>query len=333
MEREVFIHVGMPKTGSTFLQQVVFRQFEAIDYWEVFNHPSSYYIERIANSNYLNFNPDWGNRLNELVEKSPSAKILISFEGLFGSYSNNYKSNFTNALILKKIFPQAKIIMCIRKQEEILKSNYAQLVSEGYSASFKQYINYNSRTKEFDFERIESRISINLSSLNYGAYIEHYRTLFGASSVHVVPFEQMRKDISEFTRSVTDFIGVEPLPLEAIKQPAKKKALPRSGMVIARLLNRVFVPKYGGSGIIPRSPYYNALVRRGNTSILFSALAKLSKLMSPQSLALWTHLLDKRSAVKPNAALAKAIHSRYKNDNKRTDELLTNLDLKGLGYY
>lgn len=333
MERDIYIHVGMPKTGSTFLQQVVFRHFADIDYWEIFEHPSTYYIERIANSNYLNFNPEWTRKLKAMVEASPSSKILISFEGLFGSYSNNYKSNYTSARILKDIFPEAKIILCIRRQEDLLTSNYAQLVSEGYSGSFNGYVNFNSRTKEFDFERIESRISINLPSLTFSPYIEHYRSLFGASSVHVVPFELMKKDIHDFVRSLADFIGIEHVPKEVVKLPALKKALPRSGIAIARMLNKLFVPKYGGSGLIPRTPYYGAFARRKKSSFVFSMLAWLSKLMAPQSLVLWTHSIDRRKAVKLDAEISKAIRNQFENDNKKCDDLLDNWNLKEFGYY
>ncbi|NCG29696.1 MAG: hypothetical protein GWP27_04400 [Bacteroidetes bacterium] len=333
MQKQVYIHVGMPKTGTSFLQKYVYPHLEEIDYWRTFDHPSSYYLERVANSNFLTFDPSWKKKLRSLAEESPKDKILISFEGLFGSYSANYKSNYTNALILSEIFPDARILVTFRNQLSTIRSNYAQLVSEGYSGNILKYINYNKRLDTFDFQRIESNLSLNIQSLQYDRYIENYYTTFGKERVKVLFHEQMQIDLESFVRSITDFINVPALTIKQFSHEKKaNSSLPCSGIWILRFINLFFVPKYGGNGLIQRTPYFGALQSRASSSIIFRVMAALSKMISPPLFVGFTRLIDKRQPVIIPSKVEDKLRLYYANSNKKSNELIESSNLEKLGY-
>lgn len=330
-DRSFFIHVGMPKTGTTFLQHQVFPYVKDVHYWKMFEHPVTYYLERLSNNNYLTYPEEWKQQVKTHVAQSKKGKNLISFEGFFGSYTNNYKSNFTNSLALKELFPDARIILVIREQCALIESNYAQVIKEGYGRSFKQYVNY-SRGK-FGNNRSESTVSLNIESLHYTGYVRNYVEQFGKENVLVLPYEMLRSAPEVYLERLSRFMDVE------IEQPEKsgskhmKVSLSHSGLGVTRFLNRFFVSRItNGGGFIPRTPYYNALRHRGQTSAVFRLAAAVSNGISPLSIARLFGVFDKRKHRLMSPAIKAELRELYAASNRELDEEFQ-LGLKEYGYY
>ena len=105
MKKEVIIHVGLPKTGTTFLQNNIFKNIEEI--------------------NYI-----YGFKLFSILK---DGKNLISDEGLYGWTNPPYPYDKSRVIAqrLKQLFPEAKIIVGIRNITTWKKSAYAQFVKAG----------------------------------------------------------------------------------------------------------------------------------------------------------------------------------------------------------
>jgi len=114
-ETKVFIHVGLHKTGTTFLQNEIF--------------------PKIPNINYQ--------RHVDLTTRVVSGKVnLFSDENLDGgSYRifNTVQHRYNIMENLHTLYPTAKIIICIRDRDKWLQSAYKQYVVAYYSYSFRDY--------------------------------------------------------------------------------------------------------------------------------------------------------------------------------------------------
>lgn len=329
-EKKVYIHVGMPKTGTTFMQKKVFPHLQHVEYWTPFEHPLTYFFERISNNNHLTYPEEWKQKIREYLECSETEKHVLSFEGFFGSYTNNYKSNYTNSLTLKELFPSAKVILCIRNQVDIIESNYSQIVSEGFSGSINQYLNY--RKGKFQNERSESGINLNIESLHLVKYIENYLEVFGTDNVLVLPFELLKNSRQTFLNRICDFLDVESISMNETASAPTKTSLSKRGMKITRVLNHVFQSDSNNrAGFIPKQPYINGLRNRSTQGIHYKILYEISKRMHPQYIAKKlsgsknskTHILSELQI--------KYLKDFYRESNSEI-EALTGLNLKGFGY-
>lgn len=136
--KQIIFHIGLRKTGTTFLQSEVFPNLTNIDY---------------------------GSKKIITLAQSINNIILISNEGLSGipyntknnkkiSYLNQFKRSIKN---LNLIFPEAKFIICFREPSSLILSNYKQYLHEGGTLSFDHFFNLNHTglldPKDFMFSR------------------------------------------------------------------------------------------------------------------------------------------------------------------------------------
>ena len=328
---QFYIHVGMPKAASTFLQNYFFPNLKGISYWEIYKHPNSYLIESFINTNYLHVNSEVKEKLALYLEQSAEKKVLLSYESFFGNYANNYNLNYTNSLLLKEVFDKPYIILIIRKQDELLESNYNQLVKQGYSKPFHQYINYyrGKYLRSID----SSSISINRENLNYLQYIDNYIELFGKDRLLVLPFELLKQDRHLFLEKITSFTQTQFEEMAINESGRTKKSLSAVSLPVARFFNRFFITDISnGNGFIPRQPYMFPLKRRMKSNPLLIPLYYLSKYMGVHTI---TQIIDRiyyKRATPMNEQQRKELMQYYAPNNQELDQKY-HLGLKKFGYY
>jgi len=136
---EFYIHLGLPKTGTTFLQENIFSKFDSND------------ISFLGKAKCVSI---W-----DLMEM-PSNKYLISSEHLLanpftcptGKWFEVFKAN------LKKVhhkFPNAKYILTLRKHESLILSYYKEHISKGNRSI------YPSLKKFYDVQNDNGQVSKN----------------------------------------------------------------------------------------------------------------------------------------------------------------------------
>lgn len=164
---KIFIHVGLRRTGTSFLQQKIFSKLDGINYIDKHKLPLTYL--RIDN-----------NKTN-----------LISYEGLSGKpydIIDAKDTRFEIADTLKQLFPGAKIIIGIRETEDWLKSCYAESIKAGNYLLYPKW-----------FERTIPSYTDNTT------YIDYLKRTF--DDVLVYEFEEFRDHTERVVEQLCKYIG------------------------------------------------------------------------------------------------------------------------------
>jgi hypothetical protein len=187
---ELFIHIGYPKTGTTFLQQRVFPKLKV-------NQILSPGVDYIAESR--NYEPEhFIDLLNSQGNLRGYNKTIISQETLSGrSDGNPIWDSHLMAQRLKQTFPEAKIIIVIRNQLDYILSLYTfRVVKRGLQRrSLDDYLTH-VFTKGL------------CAKLQYDRLIEYYLRLFNKSNVLVLAYEQLKEDGHKFVNDILNFMNI-----------------------------------------------------------------------------------------------------------------------------
>lgn len=173
------IHIGLPKNGSTSLQNG-WNQNKSINYICEELNP----LVRATRKAVIS-----GQDPNEILDLWPShsgnKKINIySSEGLAGlpwGYSASNKeydyAQYLFASICKECIPNAKILILVRSPNKWIRSVYAQMVQEGKNWSFIRFL------------RMQKDYLI--SGLSISNLKKHWSEAYGAENVVLYPFERL----------------------------------------------------------------------------------------------------------------------------------------------
>ncbi len=170
-EKEIFLHLGLPKTGSTFIQKnLLADNFK--DTKVILKSPNNL-DNNIADKLllYLNHsNEQIRNEIKNLIDDIPQKKIIISNEGLFGHQGNGYSTVKKRFYLLENLFDKPKYIIFFREASEIILSWYNFSLKKGIYSNFNDYISN-------DIDKIKNIIpKNNYIGTNYKIY--DYNKLF-----------------------------------------------------------------------------------------------------------------------------------------------------------
>lgn len=183
----VFVHIGYPKTGTTWFQNKFFPLVENCNYVKC-----NISITKIVKPYALSFNPK---EIRDYFLSKYGDNIIISIEGLIGTLHNFGLNGYLtkeHAVRIKEIFPEAIIIVFLRCQQDIIASSYYQYISGGGTYSLKTYLNHKLHVELpgitlFSYEFFEYHHTINL-----------YYNLFPTKNINIYLFEEFQENIKLF---------------------------------------------------------------------------------------------------------------------------------------
>lgn len=128
MSQKIFFHVGLSKTGSTFLQQQIFPKLEGIKY-----------LPTVKYRNAL-----------KLLPEIDAELVLVSRE-----FDQQFEREIKK---FAKQYPKAYPIIVLREPSSWAVSNYKRFVKNGHPISFSEFIDLKEdkglfKLKDFDFHR------------------------------------------------------------------------------------------------------------------------------------------------------------------------------------
>ncbi|MGF1459633.1 MAG: hypothetical protein ACFBSG_11460 [Leptolyngbyaceae cyanobacterium] len=260
--KTIYLHIGVHKTGTTHLQRILLEnqpKLQARGYYYpktgipsfIFGHHKvawavkhGDYIERPFEGVVIDLKGVWEGLIDE-IESIDSDHIIISCE-YFCLYSQEYIRELKKRLDKYHI----KVILCIRKQTDFLKSLYSENVKTGCGESFQNFFH----TRKF--------------RCDYAAILRDWESEIGAENIAVQRYSKhcLLKDF--FCN-----VGLADLEIDDLKVSSSKTNVSLSGQLLKALrwMNALCLNVLG----IPYAPYRKFLLKpfQGQkTSKLFSKI-------------------------------------------------------------
>ncbi|OGU60068.1 MAG: hypothetical protein A2X64_07690 [Ignavibacteria bacterium GWF2_33_9] len=224
-KKNIILHVGLPKTGTTFIQERVFPFLE--DTYLLFGGihlkgtPFEKYGIKVWKNSIHSLNPSVytkeietaKNWTHSLKEKN----FILSAEGINGIDCSD-KSIERIKLFGDLLGENAKVFLVVRKQDFWLQSMYNQQIIKDKIKLFvkiNQYVGWKSSSYNTNGE-------INVYDLDWKKIALAYYKYFGKDNVLVMPYEFFKENPEEFLKRFFEFSGIKPFYLENYEYINKK---------------------------------------------------------------------------------------------------------------
>lgn len=208
MQKQVIIHIGLSKTGSTFLQSKVFPFLE--NTFSITPPAATLEGTPLHFLFYQTVRPDRKKRLSNeedrkaifnYVSSLTSDNIILSNEH-FSTVQFRYKSEYNCFEELKKIFPEAKIFLVLRKQDEWAQSAYNTTVRmPGRRKPLNELWQYNNNRFADDSK---------VRTINWYELVKEAYSYFGKENVFVTTYELFADEPKKFLSEFYNFFEIPP---------------------------------------------------------------------------------------------------------------------------
>lgn len=209
-EAPVLVHVGLPKTATTWLQEHLFPQ-ERLGFWAPACGEGSpkQRVKAFARLFYqgpegeLIAEPDFD--AEELFARWSDVRVpkglaaVISNERLAGHVLSNAFDRETLARRIKSVLPEARVFVTFREQNAMILSSYMQYLKYGGWRSLEGFLSppSDARTPTLD-----------LQVWNYERLIRLYHEVFGPERTLALPYEMFACSPEEYIARICRFAGV-----------------------------------------------------------------------------------------------------------------------------
>lgn len=218
---DVFIHVGLPKTASKYLQYHYFGQLRGVDFhttaargkWPAcmdwaYELNNRHDVARPAagpgngGSGPATDSKAWIERAKAWAQQL-DRPLVLSSEGLCGVSWAPWINNREIAEILAQIFGRAKILFIFRRQADWLDSIYRQLIFR--EDRFGRYYRFD------ELYGIDGQGGLyQASRMDWSEMVRNYAELFGRENVLALPYEELLESPDGFIREISAFSGLAP---------------------------------------------------------------------------------------------------------------------------
>lgn len=228
-DNELVIHVGLPKTGTTWLQRDGFRRLTSTRLVQPNRHTD---VFRVFSTIAEQAQPQ--PRLSRVREQIAAAvtrgtaHVLVSYEPLNSPFGWSPQRRDEVVAALAEVAPGSKILIVVREQSAMLASLYAQYVNQGGYRSFTAFGTGQTQRGRFDPRW-----------LCYDDTVRAYQHTFGCARVLCLPYEMLNHDPETFLRHVAAFIDVDlstcPYDMQRVNTSPSM-----AGIACLRISNKLF---------------------------------------------------------------------------------------------
>lgn len=312
----LLVHIGYHKTGSSWLQR---RLFVHEDVGFVLAHAKAAVVDPLVLPHALDFDAAaCRSVLEPAVRRAWAAGKLpvISHERISGEVHIGGRDSKDAAERLAATFPEARILIVIREQRDMIRSIYGQFIKGTGVWPLRDYLDppVPPRTL-FKYGHFRP------DHYRYHRLIGCYQELFGGERVIVLPYELFREDPVEFVTRLLTSVGLEPEAGTLAALPygeAVNPSLSTLGVALKRRMN-LLAGKRTGFNPAPLLPGGGQRRNQRLQALAFKVDRRLP--------AAWKAAADERT----ERRIADRFRGYYAESNRRTAEL-TGLDLARWGY-
>ena len=249
----IVIHPGMVKSATTSLQELVFARHPEITLLGLpaANPEAKGAIRQICRADSIFYDHETVEAaLKPLAAAAGDGTAVLSYEN-FALYESKDKGLIAERL--HRLFPEARVLFTIRRQEDLLAAWYLQKMQkylrQGHYLTFEDWFAMKAKLPHRAI----------LDDLRFDEIIACYTRLFGPGQVHVLLFEELRSQPSAYCRRLGAILGIEGGSIEKlIAQAHANPTIPASLTTLARHLFP-FLPRPLSKTIAKQ------LLRRGGT--------------------------------------------------------------------
>jgi hypothetical protein len=226
------IHIGYRKCGSTWMQKRLFPSIPGIDFLgKRYGQPGTGWLKEVRDALMLKHCFDFSPKeIHGLIDKyagpSDGRPRALSYEGLSGELWRRSFDSKRSADRIHQTFPDAKILIVVRRQPAHLESLYKQYLLTGGVLSMSEFLTADDHHLQFDID-----------CLQYDRLVGYYIQLFGRKNVKVLPFELLAADAQAFSNAVCDVAGVPHLTLTAGDQDYVRRGYGARECALVRRIN------------------------------------------------------------------------------------------------
>ena len=191
------IHIGFSKTASTWFREFYYPKVKNISYVD-----KTVIRKRIIEINSFDFDPKVA---REFFKSNFNGRLFLSHENLVGPLNSGGFNGLATKEIgmrLKSVFPEGRIIIFIRNQEDIITAGYLQEVWSGSNHGINDFLYRNGSL-------YDKMMTFSFNYFEYDKIINFYRELFGANKVHVFLYEDFLNDRSGFLKEFEKIFDLE----------------------------------------------------------------------------------------------------------------------------
>ncbi len=228
---KLFFHVGLHKTATTWLQNKFFQEHPEITILNNYQEPwNDEFLNYLVTQHDRSFDPEICRKKFFIYPNSKSSNHnvnLISAERLSGHPFSGGYDTIKIAERIRVVFPFAKIILVVRRQADIIKSTYKQLVMEGATLSYADlFLQEQWKTVSFD-----------LDYYRYDLLLKKYWEFFGEKRVKVLFFEDFKIEKKHFLQDICSFMGVSFPNSSTFSKKTINKSKKNATITVLRALN------------------------------------------------------------------------------------------------
>lgn len=303
---KLLIHVGLHKTGTTWLQDRVFVN-NKLGFESPWGPMASPAVAEFMLVDPLAFNAqETLDRLGPDIDAARAKGYIpvLSHEGLSSRPVRGTYYAPTVAKRLKEVFPDARVVIGIREQRGMILSLYRQFVRNGGVYSLEQFIGTGNEQPGWS-------PLCRLDFFHYDRFVRLYQDLFGADNVLVQPLELLRDDEPVYLKRLLDFAGSSGDPKDLGQAGASNVGWGGQTLELFRFFSRFAVRNPLG----PKQPWSVRNAQR----VCYKVDGIIPKSRHKKIEARWKSYIADRCA------------GRYEESNKALADL-TGLELGSMGY-
>ncbi|WP_439634711.1 hypothetical protein [Glycocaulis sp.] len=217
----VYIHIGLPKTATTFLQEKLFTQIENIKYidrnyiHELFNEEDNEGFRAKFSKSPGIWASYAGRSINKIINSIECENILISEENISANVHffdfqarrqqdpivlAHHLNHMRKAILKGSRFSRVKILTTIRRQDTWIASRYAQSGAT-FSAPSQEHFEKTARK----LISAKSELYRSAMVINYRYMDDCLRSALGKNDICFLPMEAIRLDPPLFYSRLVEF--------------------------------------------------------------------------------------------------------------------------------
>jgi len=225
------IHVGFLKTASTLLQKQLFPNHPAMNFFNQIRHgghsdmeedPVYSELVRLAHEGNETYDPSKLKAMFKSFVEHADGEVVISDEA-FTSYDGNIG---LKAERLKDVFGEVKVLFVLRNQFSSMRSYQKQNGIKTHlipgpldRVDWEQRLWYQMLPGHLHWKY--------LSMLHYNEIIGYYEKLFGRENIHVLLYETLKSDLTEFSRQLAAIFSIDADEVRSLLQSKGENVGPK----------------------------------------------------------------------------------------------------------